>query len=309
MFSVLAFDIGGTGMKAARVAVSGEVEQSRQCATPDSLAGFRTAAAAMLRELQTPQVAAGGICSKGIIDPQTCIVKVLPGTLHYLEGECLAALMPGLPVFADNDARAAMAAEREWGAARDCGDALMLTLGTGVGGGILSGGKLLEGAGGLAGHLGHLTVVADGEPCICGNRGCLETVFSARALESAAHAAAHRGVATRLTTASDCAEVFRLAVQGDAVAADIVNRRTRALGAAIAGLVMTLDPERVILGGQIARAGDALFAPVRAEVHDRTFALLRREVPVLPSQLGDPPGVAGAAALALLGMRASSVSS
>lgn len=303
MKPVLALDCGGTRLKAARVNADGGIEDLRHCATPDSLAGFRAAAAGMLRELHTPDVVAAGICSKGIIDASTSIVKVLPGTLHYLEGERLGdCVPPGLPVFADNDARAALAGECEWGAARGCADAILLTLGTGVGGGVLASGRILQGAGGIAGHLGHLTVEVDGEPCICGNRGCLETVFSARAIESAAHAAAHRGVASQLTRSSTCEDVFRLAAEGDAVAAGIIARRTRALGAAIAGLVLSLDPEIVVLGGQISLAGDPLVTPVREEVRARTWGLLRREVPVVVSALADPSGVAGAAALAFYGL-------
>jgi glucokinase len=143
----------------------------------------------------------------------------------------------------------------------------------------------------------------DGPLCICGNRGCLETLFSARAIESEAFAAIHRGVESRLSACQSkvptCAEVFALAAQGDAVARDIVDRATYVLGAALAGLAHVLDPEMIILGGQISAAGDALLEPLRKDVGWRARCLLRRDVPVVRSKLVDPSGVIGAAALAL----------
>ncbi|HYM07222.1 MAG TPA: ROK family protein [Terriglobales bacterium] len=307
---LLGLDIGGTRIKAACVDESGAIIHARHVNTPATLEGFRPAVQELLRELIPPQVTiqAVGVGCKGIINPETTRVEVLPGTMRYLEGQVLAeivapALPAGVSVAADNDARVALAGEVAWGAARACRDAVMLTLGTGVGGGILADGRILRGASGAAGHLGHLSVDPDGPICICGNRGCIETLFSARTIESEAFAAIHRGVDSRLLAFGSrlptCAEVFDLARQGDAVAADIVRRGARSLGAALAGLAHALDPELIILGGQISEAGDILLDPVREEVHWRTRCLLRRDVPVVRSKLVDPSGVIGAAALAL----------
>jgi len=197
----------------------------------------------------------------------------------------------------------ALAGEVAWGAARQCRNAVMLTLGTGVGGGVLADGRVLRGSTGAAGHLGHLTVDPFGLLCICGNRGCLETVFSARTIESEAFAAIHRGTESRLLAAGDkmpsCAEVFDLARQGDVIASDIIRKATTVLGAAIAGLAFVFDPERVILGGQISEAGDVLLGPLRAELAWRTGKFLRHEIPVVRATLVDPSGGIGAAALAL----------
>jgi glucokinase len=213
------------------------------------------------------------------------------------------ALTAGVPIAADNDARVALAGEVAWGAARKCRNVVMLTLGTGVGGGVVADGRVLRGSTGAAGHIGHLTVDPFGVLCICGNRGCLETVFSARTIESEAFAAIHRGTESRLLAHGDklpsCAEVFELARQGDAVASDIIRKATVVLGGAIAGLAFVFDPELIILGGQISEAGDVLLGPLRAEVRWRTQGLLRHEIPILRSALVDPSGVLGAAALAL----------
>ncbi|MDX1978803.1 MAG: ROK family protein [Bryobacteraceae bacterium] len=291
----LGVDIGGTQIKAARVSCEGEILEARKIATPDSLEAFGGAVRGLIAGLGGGPI---GVGCKGIIDPATSRVDVLPGTLHYLEGQVLSELL-GAKVAADNDARVALAGEHRWGAARGYQHVLMLTLGTGVGGGVISHGRLLRGASGVAGHIGHLTIDPAGAPCICGNRGCLETVFSSRAIEAQAFSAVHRGVASRLGRGAACADVFALAAQGDLVAADIVFEATYKLAAAVAGLVMVFDPEVIVIGGQIAAAGEQLLDPLRQEIHARTRLMLRRDVPVIATRLSDPSGVLGAAALAL----------
>src|SRR5690348_11336727 len=171
---LLGLDIGGTQIKAACVDESGSIAQARRVNTPASLDEFRQAMRGLLRELIPPAVTiqAAGVGCKGIINPETTRVETLPGTLHYLEGQLLAEMIaPALPsktpVAADNDARVALAGEIAWGAARECRNAVMLTLGTGVGGGILADGRVIRGVTGAAGHIGHLTMDPDGPLCIC----------------------------------------------------------------------------------------------------------------------------------------------
>jgi glucokinase len=299
--TVVGLDIGGTSIKAGRVDESGRVLASVSAPTPASLAAMREVAPALVGQVaDSPAALRIGIGCRGIIDQETTRVDALPGPGAYLEGTLLRELFDARAVVAaDNDARVAMAGEMRWGAARGRRNAVMLTLGTGVGGAVVAEGQLLRGAGGVAGHLGHITVDVDGPLCICGNIGCLETLFSARAIEAEAFAAAHRECDTVLTRSSQCEQIFAAAALGDTVAAGIVARSTRMLAAAIAGLVHAFDPEVVILGGQIAAAGEALFGPVRQEVWRRTRRLLRREVPIVGSQLNDPSGILGAAALVL----------
>jgi glucokinase len=307
---VLGLDIGGTEIKAALVNGKGNILASHRSPTPRTLREIRYSLRLLIGKfrLAAKEIRAVGIGCKGIIDPETTEVLALPGDLHYLEGQKLNALIvpavpTSCPVAADNDARVALVGEHQWGAARGRQNAIMLTLGTGVGGAILADGKILRGAGGVAGHLGHLTVQPDGPVCICGSRGCLETIFSARALEAEAFAAMHLGVKSRLFNSQlrppSCEEVFDCARKGDKIARLVVERAVTVLGGAIAGLVHAFDPEIVILGGQITRAGDLLFAPVQHEVNWRTKTLLRRKVPVVKAQVADPSGVVGAAALAI----------
>jgi len=215
-------------------------------------------------------------------------------------------LIPGgVPVAADNDAKAALAGEVMWGAAKGRRNVFLLTLGTGVGGAILADGMILRGAGDVAGHLGHITADPDGPLCICGNYGCLQTVFSARAIEAEAWAAVHSGVSSPMTNALravperlSCRFVFTEAQRGDPVASGILARQIRLLGGAIAGLMLALDPEIVILSGSIAQAGAALFEPLQMEIDWRVKGLLKRSVPLAPSGVEDTSGIAGAAALA-----------
>ena len=139
---------------------------------------------------------------------------------------------------------------------------LMLTLGTGLGVAVICEGQLVRGEGGVAGHLGHITVDPDGPPCVCGSNGCLETFFCAKAIEGEAMAAVHQGLESQMSAqfhddhqALTCEAVFRFAKRGDLVAKGIIDRSVRYLGAGLAGLVHAFDPEIVILGGQISQAG------------------------------------------------------
>ena len=302
---ILGIDIGGTRLKAGLVDERGTLSSATSVRTPQNLSDFRAAIEHIVTTLPADAI---GIGCKGIINSETTCVEVLPGTLNYLEGHLLSDFISRTaPVRADNDARAALAGEMVWGAARGRRNVVMLTLGTGVGGGILADGRLLHGMRGVAGHLGHLTVDPHGARCICGNRGCLETVFSARAIEGEAIAAILRGSASRLTeafandlAAVTCEAVFAAADAGDAIAREICGRAIWYLAGAIAGIFGAFDPEVVILGGQIAAAGPVLFAPLQELVTERARRLVGRDVPIVRAEITES-GILGAAALA--GMR------
>jgi glucokinase len=303
----LGIDIGGTRLKAALVDASGVPARSHAVPSPLTLAAFRRAMAELIEAASAGVAVDGvGIGCKGIIRADT-LVESLPGTLDYLEGHKLAEFVaPLTPVSADNDAHAALAGELIFGAARGKRDVVMLTLGTGVGGAMVQSGVLVRGHAGVAGHAGHLTVDADGPNCICGNRGCLETRFSARALEMEAIGAVLRGCGSMLRDRYQanplgitCADVVACAREGDAVARSIWDQGVKYLADALVGLLHVLDPEVVILGGQIAEAGEMLFEPLWRDVPPRTMRLLKREVPIVPAQVGDGSGVVGAASLVM----------
>jgi glucokinase len=308
---VLGIDIGGNQIRAGMVDDSGAVVASRTIQTPAELEGFQASLLDAIRWLiQTTTMPAGaGVGCKGAIDPDSTLVQKLPGVLHYLQGmqiSDLVGLPPDVPVFADNDARAALAGEIVWGAARDLRDVLMLNLGNTVGGAVLIEGKLLRGHRGIGGMLGHITVEPDGAVCSCGNRGCLQTVFSAQAIESEAWAAVHRGCDSVLTQLfreqpqlATCRTVFGAAREGDAIACAVVERAVARLAAAMGGLMNIFDPEAVILGGHIADAGRDLLEPVREQVWSRSRGLLGRDVRLLEAEVSDRSGVVGAAALVM----------
>jgi glucokinase len=244
-----------------------------------------------------------------MINQENTEVQILPGSLHYLEGLRLSDLLGlplDVPVFADNDARVALAGEVAWGAARGLQSVVMLTLGKGVGGAALVGGRLLRGHAGAAGNLGHLTIDPNGAACSCGNRGCLETVFSAKAIEGEAWAAVHRGCPSVLRKLfrdqpqlATCRTVFQAASEGDELSQSIVTRAIHGLAAAIAGLVHIFDPEIVILGGHVADAGAELLVPLQEEVWTRSRGLLGRDVPLVEQQVADKSGIVGAAGLVM----------
>lgn len=308
---ILGIDIGGGQIKAGMVDESGAIVASRSIPTPADLDAFLPQLQDAIRWLleATALPAGVGVGCKGLIDPDSTRVAILPGPLHFLEGlllNDLVGLPMDVPVFADNDARVAMAGEMAWGAARAHDDVVMLTLGSGVGGAVVAGGRLLRGHSGMAGMLGHLTVEPEGVRCYCGNRGCLETVFSAKAIEAEAWSAVHRGCASALTRLfreqpqlATCRTIFQAASEGDEISRDIVSRAIRRLGAAVAGLLHVFDPELVIIGGRVADAGADLLSPLREEVWERTRSLLGREVDIVEQQVADKSGIVAAAGLVL----------
>lgn len=308
---LLGIDIGGAQIRAGMVDEQGAILASRTIPTPGDMDGFLPSLHAAIRWLlEVTALPSGvGVGCKGIINPDSTLVETLMGPLHFLQGQRLSELV-GLPVevpvFADNDARVAMAGEMVWGAARGLENVLMLTLGTGVGGAVISNGRLLRGHSGAAGHLGHITVDLNGPPCYCGNHGCLETIFSARAIEGEAWSAVHRGCASTLTSLfrdqmqlATCRTVFQAAREGDALSTSIVSKAIRGLGAAIAGLLHVFDPEILIVGGPVADAGADLLVPLQEEVWSRSRGLLGRDIPLVEQQVPDRSGIVSAAGLVM----------
>ena len=207
------------------------------------------------------------------------------------------------PVVVDNDANCALLAEARAGAARGATDALMLTLGTGIGGAILARGELYHGAG-SAGELGHTVVELDGEPCPCGSRGCLETVASGSALarvgETAAAAQPESGLGRARIEGREITGslVTELAGEGDPAAVEVVAEAGRKLGVGLASLANAFSPEVIVIGGGASAAGELLLGPAREELKQRALGP-NRDVRVEEAHFGDEAGMIGAALLAL----------
>lgn len=215
----------------------------------------------------------------------------------------------GLPVYVENDANAALVAERAYGAARDASDALMLTLGTGIGGAIALGGRLHRGATGSAGELGHVVVDMNGPPCPgkCPNRGCLEVMASGNAIgregEAAARSAPGSALGSALASGRPItgALVTELAHDGDAAARSVLEEAGRRLGVGLVTLANAFDPEVIVIGGGAIGADEMLLEPARAELRSRALPPPAANVRVVRAHFGAEAGMLGAALLALNG--------
>jgi glucokinase len=215
----------------------------------------------------------------------------------------------GLPTYVDNDVNLALLGELEVGAARGARSAVMLTIGTGIGGAIAFDGRLYRGATGAAGELGHVTVDIDGPPCQgnCPNRGCLEVMASGPAIgrEGERAAALHEDSALGRALAEGVpitgALVTESALAGDPEARAVIQLIGARLGAGLVGIVNALQPEVIVIGGGAARAGELLLAPARAVVAERALRPSRDTVRIVPAALGDLAGVVGAGLFARAG--------
>lgn len=259
-----------------------------------------------------------GIGVPGFIDMDSGTVRDspnLPGWEDYPVHRDIEHRL-GTKVILENDANAAAMGEKWLGAGRDVQDMAMLTLGTGVGGGIVLGGRLWHGMNGMAGELGHSTVVPDGHPCGCGSHGCLEQYASATAIVRMAREAIAKGMSNALATASrndvefSSKVVYQLAIQGDHAAQEIFNTVGRSLGIAVGTFVNALNLPMYVIGGGVVSAWDAFSPTMFEELRVRSF-IYRITAPeaVKPGEkrtiitralLGSDAGLYGAARLPML---------
>jgi len=216
----------------------------------------------------------------------------------------------GLPVFLDNDGNVAALVEQRHGAAKGAQEVVMLTIGTGIGGGLVLGGEVYRGAIGAGAELGHMVIDMDGPRCqgACPNHGCLEAVASGTALGREALRIAHErpdsGLGKALAAGSEIrgALVTELAHDGDAAARDALALIGSRLGVGIANYVNIFNPEYVVVGGGVIAAGDLLLGPARAVVAERALSPSRDVVRIVPARFGAESGMLGAATLALEGI-------
>ncbi len=307
---VLGVDVGGTKVLAGVVDDSGEVGATAHRTTP----GRRVEPAmvedalveAVLEAAAGRPIAAVGVAAAGFVDAAGSSVRFAP---HLpWRGEPLREHLSGrwgVPVLLENDANCAAFAEWHHGAARGHASALMITLGTGIGGALLVDGKVLRGSNGMAGEFGHMQVVPDGLPCPCGQHGCWEQYCSGTALvryareligvEPTMMAEACEGKPDRLTGPM----VTAAAEAGDITARRAFEAVGQWLGVGVANLVAALDPDVVVVGGGVSAAGERLLEPARGALQRSLVGAAHRTVPSLVgAQLGPEAGMIGAAALA-----------
>ncbi|WP_250549694.1 ROK family protein [Pseudonocardia sp. H11422] len=307
----IGLDIGGTKIAGAVVQEDGSVLAELVEPTPEQ-SDARTTSTILLRlaeQLRTehPEVVAIGVGAAGIVEWPTGLIRWAPNN-DYRDWPVRAELeeATGLPTAVDNDANVAALAEARLGQ-QHYRDMMLLTVGTGIGGGLVIGGEIYRGPTGLGAELGHIIVNPDGPRCGCGNRGCLEAYASGTALTRMGRelaVAEPEGLVARLAR-GDGAEVTgqtvtRAAEQGDPAAKALFGRLGRWLGVGIASLANIFELEAVRIGGGLVETGDLLLEPARAVAREYTYAPKTRGIaPVLPSTFGSDAGMIGAAVLGL----------
>jgi glucokinase len=303
----LGIDIGGTNLKAAIVTPEGGVAAFD--VTPWSAGSPQEAVAAiagqrdrLVADVGPGHIAACGCGCAGLVDHERGTVHASPNLPTWHDVQLARALGDalGLPVTVENDANAAAYAEYAVGAARGARNAVMLTLGTGIGGGIILGGRLYRGSHGDAGEVGHTVVSLNGPECPCGSTGCLERLVNAESIVERARALLEEGRPSRLAGAGPLtAKVIGDAARaGDAAATEAVAAAGRVLGVGLANIVQLLDPDVIVVGGGVAEIGEPLLGPAREEFERRVAAYHASVARIVRAELGEVAGVVGAALLA-----------
>lgn len=310
---VLGVDLGGTKVELALVDRDGRLVASHRRVTDaeggparvidDIVAGARE----ILARADGP-AGSVGVGVAGQVDGRAGVVRSAPNLEGWRDVPLVAALEAalGLPVAITNDVNATALAEHAFGAGKGVDDLVVVFVGTGVGGGVLAQGRLVEGAGGYAGELGHMTIVVDGRPCSCRNRGCFEAycggwAVAERAREAVAADPEAGGLLVELAGASGAitaATVGVAAARGDRLALGLVADTAHFLGAGLVGVVHAFNPRRVVLGGGVIAGLPELIPAAAAHLRERAMEVFLEGLELVPAGLGAEAGVVGAALLA-----------
>jgi len=313
---VIGIDLGGTKIGTALVDSAGTIiahdyqethaTEGQKAVIERMLDGARRVMAQA--RVNQSQVTAVGVVAPGPLDIEAGVV-VAPPNLPGWDRVPLKQLIEdalGITTFLENDANAAALGEYRFGAGRGTEHMIYVTVSTGVGGGLILDGRLYHGANGMAGEIGHITIMPYGPRCGCGNRGCLEALASGTAIARQARERVARGVPTLIAdlaggdperiTAKLIAEA---ASRGDVEAREILAEAMNYLGIGMANLVNLFNPELIVIGGGLTNIGEMLFGPVRRAIDRRAFRTPAQVVRVVQAELGDNVGVLGAAAVAL----------
>lgn len=308
----LGIDTGGTAMKYVVTDGQGAVIRDGEVPTRAtdpvaSLQGVAAAVAATVGGAELPRLAAVGLACAGIVVPGAGRLgrsPNLPGWEETPLGNHLTTVFGDRPWALANDVNGALYGEAQQGAGHGRRNLIMIALGTGVGGGVMIDGALVLGAHCGAGEIGHMVLDPGGPECSCGGRGCLEAYAGSTAILRSARARATVGaLADLVRTRGDAlnpADLATLATAGDTETKALFAEVGRRLGQAIGNLVNLLDPDLVIIGGGVARAGDLILAPCREVVPELVLAAAAKQVPIVSAQLGNLAAAIGAASMARL---------
>ncbi|HEX6043616.1 MAG TPA: ROK family protein [Pyrinomonadaceae bacterium] len=303
---VFAVDLGGTHLRIGLVDGAGNIHQQVKRDTPKDPSPYAIVDALAdvadeWRNGESGPIVAAALMVPGAVNSEQSVVLQAPNLPSLLNFELKAALQQrlGWPVVLENDANAAAIGEMWMGAARGCVDVVSVTLGTGVGGGVVLGGKLWRGAHGSAGEIGHTTVDPfGGLKCKCGNTGCLELFASATAIVRMARESLSSFPQTVLSGDDLTAQrVYEAGTKGDELALAVFKRCGKYLGVGLANLMSLIDPEIIVISGGVVNGWD-LFAPdMYQEVSERAFRATAQQVIIARAQCGDNAGLLGAARL------------
>lgn len=304
---VLSADLGGTNLRMAAVGENGELFSRIKVRTPRSKSHEKiveklveTANECLLR-CRVYEVKGVSIAVPATVNANSGEVIRAPN-LSELDGISIAPILQerlGIPCVLENDANAATIGENWLGASKGFSNSIMITLGTGIGGGIILDGKVLRGVDGTASEIGHICVEPRGVECGCGSRGCVEQYASASALVRLAREASVKVRNSEMAKISNLSSknIYQLGKRGDKSALEIFNQQGFYLGIAIAGLINTLNPEVVIIGGGAA-AGWKLFIPqTKEQIRIRAYRKPAERAQLVRAKLGDNAGILGAAYL------------
>jgi len=307
---VIGVDLGGTNVNSAVVDDGGRISHRAW----QSIAGSRTAGEVIDRLVACVEttmdscgrerVAGVGVGTPGLIPEGSGTVVYAPNVPEWVDLPLQSLLRErlGLPVAIENDANAAAIGEHWVGGAAGYANIVCITLGTGVGGAIIMNHEVWRGSNGAGGEIGHMTVVENGRKCGCGALGCLEAYASATAIAEQARELLRAGGTSVLMELAagdpgriDAAMIAEAANRGDGTAREVMRRSATLLGTAVSSLTNLLNPELIVIGGGVIKAGDLIFGPVRAEVARRAYQWSAGILEIVPAKLGDAAGVIGAA--------------
>jgi len=309
---VVGIDIGGTNIVAGTVAEDGSevLGLVSEPTLPEQgaegvLSRIMKLARASMAAARGKEIAGLGIGSPGPLDTTTGVVLLTPnlGWVNFPLRDRVAGAL-GMPATLDNDANCAIFGEWWRGAARGASHVVGLTIGTGIGGGIVLAGRVYRGKSDIAGEIGHMTIDLNGRRCKCGNYGCLEAYASGPAIAARAIEGIEAGADSSLPryVNGDLARitaqiVYEAAHDGDGYALEVVHDTAKFLGAGVANVVNIFNPEVVVICGGVTLAGDKLFLPLRSEVKRRAFKPAVEACRIVPGELTGTAGVYGAAAV------------
>jgi glucokinase len=309
---VIGVDLGGTNLRTALLKQNGDILDKQQEPT-HALDGWKRVIArlrdSIKRQKQIAEerhlcVSAVGVGAPGVIQKDSGIVIKSPNFPDWnnlpLKNELEREI--GIPAFIENDANAAALGEQWLGAGQGIGSMILLTLGTGVGGGIVLNSRIWHGADGMAGEIGHMTLIPEGRLCGCGNRGCLEMYASARGIVQTYQELSKKTGAPG-TQEVTSAYVYEAARRGDKKAIDAMQDMGRMLGIAIANLINIFNPEMIVLGGGVKDAWKLFIDATHEEVLSRAFKVPAERTKIVPSKLGGDAGIVGAAAVAFQNLK------